>query len=232
MREPAPVLTHATIPPEVPELPAALQTRQALLDEMKLRVLSQSQTASTTSLVGVSRGAATTSAHGMVYTRALAHPRTHTRTRNNMHACTCMHTQGGVGKTTAAVQLIRDPEVRAAFQKLLWVSVSQEPDILALLRVLYSQLKSSQMPKWVESERDAVQELTEAARGLKVLCVLDDCWEEKHAKLLNCVDADAGAACYHHADSKPGRRRDLLRVALRGGVALAAAYVSGAGPPR
>ena len=40
-----------------------------------------------------------------------------------------MHTydmQGGVGKTTAAVQLIRDSEVRAAFTKLLWVSVSQE----------------------------------------------------------------------------------------------------------
>ena len=30
---------------------------------------------------------------------------------------------------------------------------------------------------------------------LKVLLVLDDCWEEKHAKLLNCVDADAGSAC-------------------------------------
>jgi len=36
-----------------------------------------------------------------------------------------MNMQGGVGKTTAAVQLIRDPEVGAAFQKLLWVSVSQ-----------------------------------------------------------------------------------------------------------
>ena len=67
-----PVLTHATIPPEVPELPAALQTRPALLDEMKQRVLSQ---ASTTSVVGVSRGAAaTTSAHGMVHTHPRALP--------------------------------------------------------------------------------------------------------------------------------------------------------------
>ena len=65
-------LTHATIPPEVPELPAALQTRPALLDEMKQRVLSQ---ASTTSVVGVSRGAAaTTSAHGMVHTHPRALP--------------------------------------------------------------------------------------------------------------------------------------------------------------
>ena len=114
-----------------------------------------------------------------------------------MHAWVHAYTyvQGGVGKTTAAVQLIRDPEVGASFQKLLWVSVSQEPDIFELLRVLYYQLKSAKLPASVEKERDAVQELQQAARGLKVLLVLDDCWEEKHAKLLNCVDADAGSAC-------------------------------------
>jgi len=61
--------------------------------------------------------------------------------------------------------------------------------------VLYYQLKSSKLPSSVESERDAVQELREAARGLKVLLVLDDCWEEKHATVLNCVDAEAGSAC-------------------------------------
>ena len=89
--------THALIPPEVPDLPVALQTRPALLTEMKHRVLSQASSGPT-AVVGVARGAAaTTSAHGM----------------------------GGVGKTTAAVQLIRDPEVGAAFHKLLWVSVSQ-----------------------------------------------------------------------------------------------------------
>ena len=71
----------------------------------------------------------------------------------------------------------------------------QEPDIFGLLRVLYYQLKSVKLPACVEAERDAVQELTQAARGLKVLLVLDDCWEEKHAKLLNCVDRDAGSAC-------------------------------------
>ena len=150
-----PVLTHATIPPEVPELPAALQVRPALLEEMKQRVLCQ---ASTTAVVGVSRGAAaTTSAHGMVrdarthartrahtcmnrYTNVCTHARTHARTygcslgrlRTCLHSCihtayTYTHTsQGGVGKTTAAVQLIRDPEVGAAFERLLWVSVSQE----------------------------------------------------------------------------------------------------------
>jgi len=102
--------------------------------------------------------------------------------------------QGGVGKTTAAVQLIRDPEVGAAFQRLLWVSVSQEPDMVHVLGRLYFQLKSTKLPA-SDDELDAVQLVKEAARGIKALLVLDDCWEEKHAKLLNCVDAEVGSAC-------------------------------------
>ena len=162
-----PASQYAMIPPEVPELPAAFQARPALLAELKQLVLSM--TTSTTSLVGVSRGAAaaTTSAHGM----------------------------GGVGKTTIAVQLIRDPEVGAAFKRLLWVSVSQEPDIFGLIRVLYYQLTSRKLPASAEEERDAVQELRQAAKGKRVLLVLDDCWDAKHGELLNCVDADAGSAC-------------------------------------
>jgi hypothetical protein len=162
-----PASKYAAIPPEVPELPSTFQARPALLAELKQRVLGV--TASTTSLVGVSRGAAaaTTSAHGM----------------------------GGVGKTTIAVQLIRDPEVGAAFKKLLWVSVSQQPDTFGLIRVLYYQLMSRKLPASAEEERDAVQELRQAAKGVRALLVLDDCWDAKHGELLNCVDADAGSAC-------------------------------------
>ena len=84
-----PVFTHATIPPEVPELPVALQTRPVLLTELKQRVLSQSQASTTTSLVGISRGAAaTTSAHGMVHAHAHAHARAHTHKRIRTHTRT------------------------------------------------------------------------------------------------------------------------------------------------
>ena len=93
------------------------------------------------------------------------------------------------------MQLIRDPEVGAAFKRLLWVSIGQDPDMLLLLGRLYYQLKSTRLPPSAEEELDAVQELRQAARGIKALLVLDDCWEEKHVKLLNCVDAEAGAAC-------------------------------------
>jgi len=162
----APVWEHAMIPPEVPELPVMLQPRPALMAEMKERVLGQA--GGTTAVVGVSRGAtATTSAHGM----------------------------GGIGKTIMAAYIIRDPEVGAAFDSLLWVSVSQEPDLLHLLGRLYSQLKSAKLPAWVEGELDASQELRKAAKGVRALLILDDCWEAEHAKMLNCVDADVGSSC-------------------------------------
>ena len=101
---------------------------------------------------------------------------------------------GCVGKTTVAAHLIRDLEVGATFESLLWVSVSQKPDMLDLLGRLYSQLKSAKLP-WVEGELDASQELWKAAKGVRALLILDDCWKTEHVRLLNYVDGEAGLSC-------------------------------------
>ena len=66
----------ATVPPDVPELPMALQPRPELLTRLRKQVLGEAD--------GRSR-LAITAAQGM----------------------------GGVGKTTAAAQLVRDPQVSA-----------------------------------------------------------------------------------------------------------------------
>ena len=163
-------ITRASIPAEVPELPASLQPRTELLSALKERVLVSARSSSV-SLVGAQRRStqkcATTSAHGM----------------------------GGVGKTLMAAQLIRDAEVGAVFHKLLWVSVGQEPDIIHLLRMLHYQLTSRHLPaSALEDERFAVQAMREACKGIKALLVLDDIWDPKHAELLNVIDPEAGAA--------------------------------------
>ena len=62
---------------------------------------------------------------------------------------------GGVGKSCLAAQLIRDADVGVAFERLLWVSVSAEPDVVALLSRLHFQLKSSKLPSSVETELEA-----------------------------------------------------------------------------
>lgn len=62
--------------------------------------------------------------------------------------------------------------------------------------MLHYQLKSVPLPAGaMEDERIAAQALREACKGTKVLLVLDDIWDPKHAELMNCVDAEAGAAC-------------------------------------
>jgi hypothetical protein len=93
---------------------------------------------------------------------------------------TSAHGMGGVGKTMMAVQLIQDPEIGTAFEKLLWISVGQEPDIMTCLRVLHFQLKGTHLPSSaLEDERFAVQAMREACKGLKALIVLDDIWDPK-----------------------------------------------------
>ena len=39
-----------------------------------------------------------------------------------------------------AVKVVNEDEVRAAFEKILWVSVGQEPDVRELLGLLMKQL--------------------------------------------------------------------------------------------
>ncbi len=78
-----------------------------------------------------------------------------------------------VGKTTAAAALIRDPEVGAAFEKLLWVSVSANPNMLELLNALHRQLTGTKLSASVDDEQHAAQEVRKAAKGVRALLVLD-----------------------------------------------------------
>ena len=50
---------------------------------------------------------------------------------------------------------MRDPEVGAAFEKLLWVSVGQQPDLMQLLRVLYFRLTETKMAQSIDEVADA-----------------------------------------------------------------------------
>ena len=66
-----------------------------------------------------------------------------------------------------------DREVRATFEKILWASVGQEPNVRELLGSLMKQL-NEQTLKPDLSDNDALVEVKKAANGLKCLLVLDD----------------------------------------------------------
>ena len=48
--------------------------------------------------------------------------------------------QGGVGKTTIAAALVADVEILSSFEKIVWVSVGQEPDFRELQDSIHHQL--------------------------------------------------------------------------------------------
>ena len=84
--------------------------------------------------------------------------------------------KGGVGKTTIAAALVHEVEVRSSFEKIVWVSVGQEPDIRELQDSIHFQLTKSFLPEDKTHDSEVPQVLRDAAKGVKLLLVLDDIW--------------------------------------------------------
>ena len=102
----------------------------------------------------------------------------------------CISEQGGVGKTTIASALVNDEEIRSSFEKIVWVSVGQEPDIRELQDSMHHQLTEQHFQDSVKTDADAMTALRNAAKTSNILLVLDDVWDPKHEKPLNCIDPD------------------------------------------
>ena len=83
--------------------------------------------------------------------------------------------QGGVGKTMLTAAVVRHEQVRAAFEVIVWINMSQEPDLLQLQQFAYSQLTggSSVPQKSRESNQTQLMQLEKKAKGRVVLLVLD-----------------------------------------------------------
>jgi hypothetical protein len=97
---------------------------------------------------------------------------------------------GGVGKTTVAIALCHDHDIRAAFPDgILWTTLGQHPDLLAVLSGWLQELGDYAFrPTAVES---AAAHLRRVLQDKAVLLVIDDAWELPHARHL----AVGGAKC-------------------------------------
>ena len=60
---------------------------------------------------------------------------------------------------------------------------------------LHRQLTGTYLPEAAADPTLALEALVAAARGKRVLCVLDDAWQAQHARMLSCIDAHAGSRC-------------------------------------
>ena len=82
---------------------------------------------------------------------------------------------------TAAV--VRDERVRAAFQVVGWVNLSQTPNLVALQQHLYEQLTGKKIPaQETGSVRLQVNALKRAAAGKVALVVCDDMYVNKRLR--------------------------------------------------
>ena len=71
--------------------------------------------------------------------------------------------------------------------------VGQEPDIRELQESVHGQLKGEAIPASATTPELVQKALRDAAKGSKILVVLDDIWIPIHEKLLNCIDPDNGS---------------------------------------
>ena len=85
---------------------------------------------------------------------------------------------------------MRNEEIRNSFVKIVWVSVGQEPNIRELQNSMHFQMTKSFLPEDKTHDQEVLQALRDAAKGQVVLLVLDDVWDPKHEKPLNCIDPD------------------------------------------
>ena len=73
------------------------------------------------------------------------------------------HGMGGVGKTTIACALVEDEDIRKSFDRIVWVSVGQEPDLRELQDSIHFQLQASGLPENAKAQRDIMQALRNEA---------------------------------------------------------------------
>ncbi|XP_057741861.1 putative disease resistance protein RGA1 [Arachis stenosperma] len=90
---------------------------------------------------------------------------------------------GGLGKTTLAQMVYNDTRVKANFDTLMWVCVSDDFDVKKLIqRIIHAALKRENVVDANSSLEYMISLLNQNLHGKRFLLVLDDVWNENHSK--------------------------------------------------
>ena len=113
---------------------------------------------------------------------------------------TAIQAMGGVGKSTIAAVLAREPDVRRRFPDgVLWATLGQEPDVLSVLSVWVRALGDYEFTRYgTDAAANYLRTLLEPKAAL---VVIDDAWNQADvASLL------VGGPRMPSADNDPGTR--------------------------
>eukprot|EP01043_Picozoa_sp_COSAG02_P048239 COSAG02_NODE_4721_length_5052_cov_14.669695_3_plen_286_part_00 len=83
--------------------------------------------------------------------------------------------------------LVRQDFIRERFDKIVWASLGQTPNLPVLQRVVYEQLTDGMWDMDADADLK-MQRLGDAFHGKRVLLVLDDLWNADHEAQLNGID--------------------------------------------
>src|SRR5579859_6689872 len=110
-------------------------------------------------------------------------------------AMTALHGLPGVGKTTIAITLAHDAEMRAHFRDgILWAALGPHPDISSILSHWSLLLGVATPDTSGESDHEALAvQLRRAIGTRRMLLVIDDAWDLKHALVFKV----GGPDCAH-----------------------------------
>ncbi|VAI63645.1 disease resistance protein RGA5-like [Triticum dicoccoides] len=114
---------------------------------------------------------------------------------------------GGMGKTTLANQVYQD--LKGEFQYRAFISVSQNPDLMKILRTILSEITGISYPG---TEAGCIEQLIDKIKDFladkRYLIVIDDIWDIKHWEVIRCALADNH---YENRVITTTRDRDVAR---------------------
>ena len=100
---------------------------------------------------------------------------------------------GGQGKTTLARMVYNKDVVINIFPKRIWVTVSDDFDFMKILNQMVGSLTLT--TSVLDNTEAVIKNLQKHLKGVKVLLVLDDVWNEKADKWDSLMNSLLGVGC-------------------------------------
>ncbi len=104
---------------------------------------------------------------------------------------------GGIGKTTLAKKVFNDETIQEAFDKKIWLSMTQEVNEVELLRTALKSAGAGAGDARDSNKTLLVPALVDAIRNKRFFLVLDDVWSERAWDKLLKAPFSHGAAGSH-----------------------------------
>ena len=196
---------EAPVVSEVPELPDCFEKREGVFQELTHALLGQDDPDYNAEEKEDGRGETTEEEDpGGVGGRKASFMASKRNSGSSLHdvnrpggkaSRVCGIGMGGSGKTMIAASVVRASKIRRAYDRVLWLTLGQTPDLPKLQSVLYRQMTDAELPSGASLD-EALGIMRRAAQGRKFLLILDDVWDPAHGLPLTVLNLEGTDSSY------------------------------------